>query len=225
MNIRGGTGRATYRSIGWLDLSAMSDPNSRTWTSVVQADPEHSRRYIERFKEMEDQGRDLHGEARLVDAMVARGARILDAGCGPGRVGGRLVALGHTVVGVDLDPVLLEEANRAHPGGTWVHADLEVMDLDGPLVGDGFDLIVSAGNVVPFIRPEGRRPALERMARHLGASGRAVIGFGAGRGYGFDTFLDDAGAAGLVVDHLASTWDLRPFGDDSDFVVAILGPR
>jgi hypothetical protein len=31
-------------------------------------------------------GADLAGEARLIDAMVARGSGILDAGCGSGRV-------------------------------------------------------------------------------------------------------------------------------------------
>lgn len=203
----------------------MTDPTSRTWASVVEADPEHSRRYIERFKEMENKGRDLHGEARLVDAMVPRGARILDAGCGPGRVGGRLAVLGHTVIGVDLDPVLIAEANHAHPGATWVHADLEDLELDAEYVGDGFDLVVSAGNVVPFIRAEGRRSAIGAMARHTAPDGRVVIGFGAGRGYSFETFLDDARAGGLEVDHLASTWDLRPFTDDSDFIVALLGRR
>lgn len=203
----------------------VDDPNSRTWTAVTQANPEHSRWYIERFKEMEAEGRDLHGEARLIDAMVERGSRVLDAGCGPGRVGGRLAALGHTVVGVDLDPVLLEEAATVHPGATWIHADLEHLDLDQAVAGDGFDAIVSAGNVIPFIRPEGRRSAIAHLARYTAADGRLVIGFGAGRGYGFDTFLDDTDAAGLEVHHLASTWDLRPFDEGSDFIVAILGRR
>ena len=36
------------------------------------------------------QGADLVGEARLIDAMVPRGAAILDAGCGPGRHAGHL---------------------------------------------------------------------------------------------------------------------------------------
>ena len=53
---------------------------------------------------MRRDGADLHGEARLIDAMLPRGARILDAGAGPGRVGGELSRRGHTVVGVDVDP-------------------------------------------------------------------------------------------------------------------------
>lgn len=57
-------------------------------------------------------GDDLAGEAKLVDAMVPRRARILDAGCGPGRVGGALAAAGHEVVGVDVDPALIQALSR-----------------------------------------------------------------------------------------------------------------
>jgi hypothetical protein len=49
-----------------------------------------------------------------------------------------------------------------------------------------------------------------------------VIGFGAGRGYAFDRFFDDVDEAGLRVDVRLSTWDLRPFEDGSDFLVAVL---
>ena len=78
-------------------IGAMDD--STSWTDLVAKNPDHSRWYIERFRAMAAEGRDLHGEARLVDAMVGRNARILDAGCGPGRVGGRLHELGHLIVG------------------------------------------------------------------------------------------------------------------------------
>ena len=73
------------------------------WLRMIAENPGHSEWYIERFRSMAAEGQDLDGEARLVDAMVPRGARVLDAGCGPGRVGGRLAALGHHVVGVDID--------------------------------------------------------------------------------------------------------------------------
>jgi hypothetical protein len=51
-----------------------------------------------------------------------------------------------------------------------------------------------------------------------------VIGFGAGRGYEFGEFLKDAASAALVPDLLLSTWDLRPYTGDSDFLVAVLRP-
>ena len=89
------------RGLGW-------DPEG-----ALEESPGHSDWYVERFRSLAAQGADLHGEARLVDAMLERGARVLDAGCGPGRVGGRLAELGHEVVGVDLDRVLIAAAEQA----------------------------------------------------------------------------------------------------------------
>ena len=82
------------------------------WMQKVAADPGHSQWYIERFRALARSGEDIVGEARLIDAMAPRGARILDAGCGPGRVGGYLAAVGHDVVGVDVDPELIEAARQ-----------------------------------------------------------------------------------------------------------------
>ena len=50
------------------------------------------------------EGRDIYGEARLIDAMAERGSNILDAGCGPGRHSRYRHDAGHRVVGVDVDP-------------------------------------------------------------------------------------------------------------------------
>jgi SAM-dependent methyltransferase len=192
------------------------------WLQMIAANPGHSAWYIERFRSMAAEGHDLHGEARFVDAMAARGARILDAGCGPGRVGGRLAALGHHVVGVDLDAELIAAAEQDHPGPTWLVGDLAELDLPAQGVEHPFDVIVSAGNVMTFLDPATRRPVLRHLATHLAEEGRLVVGFGAGRGYLFDDFFADVGAAGLREDLRLSTWDLRPFDGASSFLVAVL---
>lgn len=194
------------------------------WMQKVAADPGHSQWYIDRFRAMERAGKDLVGEARFIDAMAARGARILDAGCGPGRVGGYLAAAGHDVVGVDVDPALIAAAEQDHPGPRWLVGDLAELDLPARGVAEPFDLIVSAGNVMTFLAPSTRTQVLSRLRAHLGTGGRAVIGFGAGREYEHTEFLDDAAHAGLVPDLLLSTWDVRPFTEGSDFLVAILRP-
>ncbi len=190
----------------------------------VAADPDHSSWYVERFRSMAADGRDLAGEARLVDAMVERGARILDAGCGPGRVGGELARRGHDVVGVDVDPVLIEAAEEDHPGPRWIVGDLAELDLPGHGLAEPFDAIVCAGNVMTFLAPSTRDEVLRRLRKHVRPEGRAVIGFGAGRDYEFPEFLTDARRAGLEQDLLLSTWDLRPWREDSDFLVALLRP-
>jgi SAM-dependent methyltransferase len=192
------------------------------WMQKVAANPGHSRWYIERFRAMARAGEDLAGEARFVDAMVPRGARILDAGCGPGRLGGVLAKAGHDVVGVDVDPALIDAAEHDHPGPRWLVGDLAELDLPDRGIVEPFDVIVCAGNVMAFLAPSTRVQVLRRLRAHLAADGRAVIGFGAGRGYEFTEFLDNAATAGFAADLLLSTWDLRPFADDSDFLVAVL---
>jgi SAM-dependent methyltransferase len=192
------------------------------WTRITSEDPAHSTWYVERFRMMAAEGKDLAGEARLIDAMVPRGSRILDAGCGPGRVGGHLAAAGHEVVGVDLDPVLIAAAEEDHPGPRWLVGDLATLDLPALGITDGFDAIVCAGNVMTFVAPSARGEVLRRLGGHLREGGRIVVGFGTDRGYEVETFLDHAAQAGLHPDVLLSTWDLRPFGPGDGFLVAIL---
>jgi SAM-dependent methyltransferase len=200
----------------------MTEPSA--WTRMTQEDPAHSAAYVQRFRDLASQGMDLVGEARLVDAMLPRGSRVLDAGCGPGRVGAYLHEVGHDVVGVDVDPVLIAAAEEDHPGPRWLVGDLAELDLPSLGIPEPFDAIVSAGNVMAFLAPSTRGAVLRRLRAHIARDGRAAIGFGAGRGYEFDEFLADARAAGWEPDLLLSTWDLRPFAPDADFVVAILRP-
>jgi SAM-dependent methyltransferase len=191
---------------------------------MTEEDPEHSAAYVQRFRTLAEQGMDLVGEARLVDAMLPRGSRVLDAGCGPGRVGAHLHDVGHEVVGVDADPVLVAAAEEDHPGPRWLVGDLAELDLPAQGIAEPFDAIVCAGNVMAFLAVSTRREVLRRMRAHIAPEGRAAIGFGAGRGYEFDDFLADARAVGWAEDLLLSTWDLRPFTPDADFLVAVLRP-
>ena len=78
--------------------------------------------------------------------------------------------------------------------------------------------------MVTFLAESTRVEVLRRLRAHVRPEGRAAIGFGAGRGYEFDQFLADAREAGWAEDLLLSTWDLRPFTPDADFLVALLRP-
>lgn len=196
--------------------------SANRWLQMIEKDPGHSDWYIERFRSMAAAGDDLDGEARLVDTLAPRQARILDAGCGPGRTGGRLSQLGHQVVGVDLDPALIAAAEQDHPGPTWVAADLSELDLAAMGLPHEFDVAVCAGNVMTFLDPATRRAVLTRVGAHLVPGGRLAVGFGRDRGYEFDEFFADAAAAGLREELRLATWDLRPFTPAADFLVAIL---
>lgn len=194
-------------------------PQSR-W--ITNTSPGHSQWYIERFRAMAAQGHDLVGEARLVDALVPRNARILDAGCGPGRHAGELHQRGHTVVGVDVDPELIAAAEEDHPGPTWLVGDLAELDLEAAGHPGRFDAILMAGNVMTFLAAGTEVEVLRRLGLHLAPEGRIVVGFGFGRGYALESFDDDVRRAGLAVQSRFGTWDLRPLTGDSNFVVSLL---
>ncbi|MCZ9308689.1 class I SAM-dependent methyltransferase [Corynebacterium uberis] len=189
-----------------------------TWKEIVDNNPQHSHNYAQRWRMFAAQGRDIVGEARLVDALAPRNARILDAGCGTGRIGGWLAERGHTVVGTDIDPFLIEVARHDYPDARW-----EVGDLGHDPIPEGnFDVVVSAGNVMGFIDPRDRRAVLAALAGATAPQGRVVIGFGAGRGWDFADFLATAQDVGLHVDARFESWDLRPWGEESQFLVALM---
>lgn len=171
---------------------------------------------------MDRRGDDLTGESRLVDVLAPRGARLLDAGCGPGRHGGHLSRLGHRVVGVDIDPVLVAAAREDHPDATWLVADLTALDLAAQGEGEPFDGALLAGNVMDFIGPGHRAEALRRVAGHVRPDGFVVIGCRVGRGFTPVELDETLPEAGLVLEHRFATWDLRPYGPASDFCVSVL---
>ena len=186
------------------------------------SDPEHSRWYIERFRAMAAQGVDLQGESRFVDVLAPRGARILDAGCGPGRHGGHLARLGHRVVGVDVDPALIAAAREDHPEATWVVADLATLDLAAHGEEEPFDGAFVAGNVMDFITAEHQGAVVARIAAHVRPGGFVVIGCRVGRGFTPEDLDAVSGAAGLRLEHRFATWDLVPWHADADFAVSVL---
>ncbi|ALC05821.1 SAM-dependent methyltransferase [Corynebacterium deserti GIMN1.010] len=188
-----------------------------TWKEITEQNPAHSENYAQRWRNLEAAGNDIYGEARTIDALAPRGAKILDAGCGQGRIGGYLSKQGHKILGTDLDPVLIKYASEEFPDARWIVGDLS----EDPIPESDFDLIVSAGNVMGFLAENGRRPALENLHRVLSPQGRAVIGFGAGRGWAFGEFIEMAESVGFELENAYESWELKPFTPHSDFLVAI----
>ncbi|WP_028654601.1 class I SAM-dependent methyltransferase [Nocardioides sp. J54] len=178
--------------------------------------------YGQRFAELVERGEDVVGEARLADAMLPRGARVLDAGAGMGRIGAHLQAQGHRVVAAEPDPTLVEQARRSYP-------DLQVLPLEilaitpEALAESGapeeFDLVVCVGNVLTFVAEDTEVAVLERLGSLLAPGGRILVGFhlaggpASARSYSPEEFVRDATAAGLRVDHRFGGYDLRPVDD------------
>lgn len=163
--------------------------------------------YATRWHRLEAEGRAPHGEADLVERLVAGAPErsVLDAGCGMGRVGIELARRGIDVVGVDLDDDLLAYARADAPGIEWVSADLATMRLTRR-----FGLVVMAGNVLLFCRPEDRAAVIARCAEHLVPGGLLVAGFAVEQLPGsLDRVGYDAMAAAAGLEPLArySTWE------------------
>lgn len=194
-------------------------PDRPRWFTDTKDD--HSNWYVERFRTLAAEGADLAGEARLIDAIASPASRILDAGCGPGRIGAVLHHRGHTVVGVDVDPVLIEAAEADHPGPRWVVTDLTALDLDA-IGEEPFDLAVMAGNVLLFVAPGTEQDVLGSLRRVVKPGGRIVTGFATDREYALEAFDADVAGAGLVSEQRFATWDLEPWSEDADFAVSFL---
>jgi 2-polyprenyl-3-methyl-5-hydroxy-6-metoxy-1,4-benzoquinol methylase len=199
---------------------------SRWSEAMGNSDAAH---YAARFDNLAAAGQDVHGEATLCASLVAPGARILDAGCGTGRIAIRLAELGYDCAGVDLDDAMLDVARSRAPHLLWVSAS--IADVDLLAAGrEPFDLVVVAGNVVPLVAAGTEPQVVARLTAHLNNSGRLVAGFGLDRSHlppaaGLVT-LDDydawCAAAGLTLLHRLATWDGEAY-DGGGYAVSIHG--
>ncbi|GAB3195886.1 class I SAM-dependent methyltransferase [Nocardioides hungaricus] len=197
------------------------------WERIARqgAGSDYAAAYAERFRAMAERGEDVHGEAAFVAGLVPAPARVLDAGCGTGRVAVRLYELGYDVVGVDVDAAMLGQARAAAPGLDWRVGDLSTLDL-GPGLRGAFDAVLVAGNTIPLLEPGTLPVTCERLAAHLAPGGVVVAGFG------LDTAhlpgdcpvtplaeVDAAmAAAGLTAADRHGTWSAGPF--EGEYVVA-----
>ncbi|MEV3905765.1 class I SAM-dependent methyltransferase [Mycobacterium sp. NPDC050551] len=176
--------------------------------------------YDARWRSLAAEGRNVHGEADLVSALLSEygGSRVLDAGCGTGRVAIALADRGHTVVGVDVDAGMLSAARAKQPELEWVEADLAELAAH---LADAFDLAVMAGNVMIFVEPGTEGRVLEAVAGRLVAGGLLVAGFQIRPDRlslaDYDRLAESAGLRPIA---RWATWDREPF-TGGDYAVSV----
>lgn len=182
----------------------------RQWRASVDLDE-----YETRWDRLAAAGEAVHGEADLVMRYAPRS--VLDAGCGMGRVAIELAARGVDVVGVDLDADLLARARRRAPQLVWVEDDLSRLDLDRR-----FDVVVMAGNVLPFADEPVRAAVVAACARHLERGGLLITGAGLRDDWptlaAFDGWCADSGLE--LVGRLGG-WTGEAFGEPAAYAVSI----
>ncbi len=176
--------------------------------------------YDETFAELAASGVDVHGEASFVDALLAPGSRVLDAGCGTGRIAVELHRRGHDVVGVDNDASMLAVA-RAHPGPDW-----QLADLLGFSAAEPFDLVLLAGNVVVYLEPGTEPDVLTGLAGLLRPGGLMVSGWCTRREPDDDAPSASVAAYDGWVSELAqvgryATWSGDPLTPEASWCVAV----
>ncbi len=147
---------------------------------------------------------------------------MLDAGCGTGRVAIELARRGHDVVGVDLDPAMLDLARHKAPELEWLQGDLAstvVADAAGRQ--RRFDVAVAAGNVMIFLERGSEAAVVANLAAHLRPGGVLVAGFQLSDGYmALHVYDALARGNGLELESRFSTWEGAPF-DGGDYAVSV----
>lgn len=188
----------------------MSDPLPSDWAAWRHRFAGED--YDARWERLAASGVDPHGEVALVEAYGPRS--VLDAGCGTGRVAIELARRGVDVVGVDAEPDMIATARAKAPELTWHVADLARLDL-----AERFDVVVLAGNVVPYVAPGSRAAAVAACTRHLVPGGRLIAGFALRPGWpGLADY--DGWCAGLVLEDRWATWDRAPY-TGGDYAVSV----
>ncbi|MEV0726695.1 class I SAM-dependent methyltransferase [Micromonospora purpureochromogenes] len=108
----------------------------------------------------------------LTEVGVEPAVRVLDFGCGTGRLALALAAAGHTVTGVDPARASLDAA-RAKPGAdriTWIEGGAEV------LPGTAYDVAVMTSHVAQFVVDDDEwRRVLAALRRALRTGGRLLF--------------------------------------------------
>jgi SAM-dependent methyltransferase len=124
---------------------------------------------IARLSDRHGSGSDRY-DAFLAAQVPARAARVLDIGCGLGRLAARVVAPGREVIGVDLSPEMVARARSLGAGTPGLRFECaDFFDLDpGP---ERFDCVLSAA-VLHHLDADA---AIARMIRLLAPGGRLVL--------------------------------------------------
>jgi len=147
---------------------------------------------IARLSDTYGSGSDRY-DAFLAGQVRVRARRVLDIGCGLGRLAARLTAPGREVLGVDLSPEMIARARTSSAGTPGLRFECgDFFDLDPR---DGrFDCVLSAA----VLHHMDADAAIARMIRLLSPGGRLIL-----HDLRADDSLADRARAAWALAHLA----------------------
>lgn len=109
--------------------------------------------------------------AEQVAASSGPGARVCDAGCGPGHVAAYLAASGLNVTGIDVSPAMVEKARTLHPELTFEVGTMTALDApDGAWHG-----IIAFYSLIHLTSDDEIRAALRGFHRTLADDGLLLV--------------------------------------------------
>ena len=180
--------------------------------------------YAAKMRRLAASGCDLEVDARFVDMMGPRRARILDLGCGIGSAVGALRRRGHLAYGVDPTESILDVARELFDP-SWFRAMSAQGVCAATLSGQGlpasYDVVLMSGNVPAFLADGGLRETSSQLPSLLNPGGVVIVGTTTNaRGGPTDQDLAAAGS-GLTLTHRCADWHLGPFSEDSPWSVSV----
>ena len=199
-----------------------NEPVTTRWQCTDTARGEE---YDARWIPLAEAGENIHGEADLVETLLRESGRnrVLDAGCGTGRVAIELSRRGFVVTGVDADAAMLDAARAKAPEIDWREGDLagSIDPRVNSLSPGTVDLVLLAGNVMIFLDPGTEGIVLQNLAAQLADNGLLVAGFSLQPGQlSCDRYDEAAAAAGLSRVARWASWDRQPF-TGGDYAVTV----
>ncbi len=112
-------------------------------------------------------------DVRFCEEQFPKPGRLIDLGCGTGRLCRQFAAKGFECVGVDLSDEMLAKAREINPGTTFVTANL--VDL-APIADESCDYAACLFSTLGMVRgPDHRRSAVRSAYRVLKPGGRFVV--------------------------------------------------
>jgi SAM-dependent methyltransferase len=90
----------------------------------------------------------------------ALSGRVLELGCGAGRITRHLVAGADEVTGIDISATMVAECRRSFPGARFLRGDLRDLSIVGP---GPWDVVVAGFNVLDVLDAEGRAEVLDAI--------------------------------------------------------------
>jgi SAM-dependent methyltransferase len=108
----------------------------------------------------------------LVRYKAELSGRVLELGCGGGRVTGYLAEIATSAHGIDISPEMVDYCRRTYPNATFSEGDLRDVGRMGP---GSFDAVVAPNNILDVLGDAERREVLDGIHQLLSPGGLLIM--------------------------------------------------